>query len=222
MLLLVALLIVALFTATTPDTDVDKFADDFRDAADDTPYLIGQAMQILVGVFVALLGASLYVLFRGRDRFLSLVGYTGFVLMAALFVAGAAANITVHNLAESLSNGTTIAGEAEVQEIGRALTDVGDGAFFLGVTFFAIGLLGFGAAILGLTQTVEGVTPVALPGVPPTWLGWLAIAAGVLYLLAWLGLATEVFFVALIVAFLLTIVWYLVFGIWLLRSKAIA
>ena len=156
MLLLVVTLVVALFTAETPSTDVDDFPADFQSVVDDeVRYLVGQAMQILTGILVALLGAALYVVFRSRERFLALVGFTGFVLMAALFVTSSAAFVEVHALANNLEAEESFAGEAEVLELGRAFTELGDGAFFLGVTFFAIGLIGFGAMI--------GIAPVRPP-----------------------------------------------------------
>ena len=224
MLLLVVTLVVALFTAETPSTDVDDFPADFQSVVDDEArYLVGQAMQILTGILVALLGAALYVMFRARERFLALVGFTGFVLMAALFVTSSAAFVEVHALANNFEADESFAGEAEVLELGRALTGLGDGAFFLGVTFFAIGLIGFGAMI--------GIAPVRPPVqdpddgepsiVPPTWLGWIALAAGVLYLAGWLFVLSEVFFLLVIIAFFLTILWYLVFGIWLLRRPRV-
>jgi hypothetical protein len=221
MLLLVATLIIALFTAETPDTDAANFPADFQDVVDnEVTYLIGQSMQVLTGVFVALLGAALCTIFWNRDRFLALVGFTGFMLMAALFVVSAAANVGVHSLANNLDAGDTLAGEQEIFEIARTLTDLGDGTFFLGLIFFAIGLLGFGAMIgiapvrPPITEPVPGPDPLLTP---PKWLGWLAMLAGILYLLGWFALAADIFFVFIIIAFFLTILWYLTFGIWLIR-----
>lgn len=226
MLLLVVTLVVALFTAETPSTDVEDFPADFQRVVDDEViYLIGQAMQVLTGLLVALLGAALYVLFRGRDRLLALFGFSGFILMAALFVVSSAAFVGVHSLANNLAAGETIAGEPEVQEIARALSDFGDGAFFLGIIFFAIGLLGFGSVLIGIAPVRPAIPePVPSPEaaiVPPKWLGWLAVAAGALYLLGWLAVFVEILFVAIIVAFFLTILWYLAFGVWLLRQPSV-
>src|SRR5688572_33464978 len=62
MLILAVLLILAIFTAETPSTETDDFPEDFANVVDDeVRYLAGQAVQVAVGVFVALLGASLYV-----------------------------------------------------------------------------------------------------------------------------------------------------------------
>jgi hypothetical protein len=220
MLLLVVVLVVAVFTAETPSTDVDDFPADFQSVVDDEGrYLVGQAMQALTGILVALLGGALYVVFRQRDRLLALTGLTGFLLMAALFVSSTVAFVTVHALANHLEAGETLAGEAEVLELGRALTELGDGLFFLGITFFAIGLLAFGAMIgIAPVRPVGPEPDVEEPAIePPKWLGWLALLAGVLYLAGWLFVVAEPFFVFVLIAFFLTLLWYLVFGIWLLR-----
>ena len=216
MLLLVAALVVALFTGEAPNTDVDDFPSDFQKVVDDeATYLLGQAMVFLTGIFVALLGTALYVLLRDRDRLLALMGLAGFLMMGVLFSMSAAAYVSVHSIANNLEAGDVFADEATVQEIGRTLVELGDGTFFLGITFFAIGLLAFGA-IIALTRVGIGIAPVA----PPKWIGWIALTAGVLFLLGWLALAAEFLFVFVIIAFVLTLIWYLTFGVWLLRAPA--
>jgi hypothetical protein len=220
MLLLVVTLVVAIFTAETPSTDVDDFPADFQSVVDDeVRYLVGQAMQTLTGIFVALLGGALYVVFRQRDRLLALAGLTGFLLMAGLFVSSTVAYVAVHALANHLEAGETLADEANVLELGRAFTELGDGLFFFGITFFAIGLLGFGMMIgIAPVRPVRPEPDVEEPAIePPKWLGWLALLAGACYLAGWLFVVAEPFFVFVIVAFFLTLLWYLSFGIWLLR-----
>jgi predicted membrane channel-forming protein YqfA (hemolysin III family) len=51
---------------------------------------------------------------------------------------------------------------------------------------------------------------------PPTWLGWIAVVAGVLYLLGVLIFVSDWFFILVGIGFLLTIIWYLAGGIWYL------
>ena len=219
MLILAVLLIVAVFTAETPSTDADDFPEDFANVVDDeVRYLTGQAVQVAVGIFVALLGASLYAYFRAHDRYLSLIGFAGFLLMAVMFIVSSAAYITTHDLAQNLERGETIAAEAEVQEIGRMLVVLGDSLFFLSLILFAIGLIAFGAVILTRPATPAEPVREAFP-TPPNWIGWIAVAAGILYLVGWLSVFYEWFFVAIIVAFILTIIWYLTFGVWLLRGR---
>ena len=220
MLLLVVTLVVALFTAETPNTDIEDFEGDFQQVVDDEVlYLIGQIMQVLTAVFVALLGGALYTLFRSRDRLMSLFGLSGFLLMAALFTVSAAANLALHDLADDFYGGNTVADEGTVVlEIGRTLTHLGDINFFLGIIFFAIGLLAWGVMI-GIAPVKPPVPQPTIEALlaPPQWMGWLAVAAGALYLLGWFAVLAEVLFLAIIVAFFLTILWYLAFGVWLIR-----
>jgi hypothetical protein len=181
---------------------------------------------VLTAVFVTLLGVTLYVLFRGRNRLTALAGLAGFLLMSALFTVSAAANLRVHELAQDLDRGEVIANEESVIEIGRSLTALGDISFFLGVTFFAIGLVGYGLNIVMAPEPAPGdlVDAAApMPVVSPmTWMGWLAIVSGLCYLVGWLWIAIEAFFLLILVGFLLTLIWYLAFGLWLVVMGRLA
>jgi hypothetical protein len=220
MLVLTVLLIVAIFTAETPSTEAEDFPADFADVVDDeVTYLIGQAIQIAVGVLVAFLGATLYVGFRGRERYMSLIGFTGFLMMGVLFVASGALYVTTHALAQDLEREETIADAEAVQEIGRMLVSAGDGLFFLSLIGFALGLIAFGSVILSGRAVSADAESIAMP---PSWVGWIATAAGVLYIVGWLSVFTEWLFVAVIIAFVLTIIWYLSFGNLLLRGRPAA
>ena len=221
MLLLVVVLVVAFFTAETPSSDPEDIATDLQDLVLDNEarFFIGMAMQLLTALFVALLGAALYVGYRARDRLAALIGLMGFWLMAALFTASAAAFLQLHTLAQDVAEGgVSGADEADMVQLAAVLTDFGDTLFFLAVTAFAIGLIGFGLALVyGRPSPAAAYSDEAQPlPVPAVWLRWVPLVAGVFYLLTWLALAAEILFVFLIVAFVLTIIWYLSMGSWLL------
>ena len=222
MLLLVVGLVLGFIFAQTPDASREDIAEDLADIGDDEViYGIGQAVQITVGILVAILGATLFSALRLRNHWLASVGLVGFVGLGIMFAASSAAYVPLSDLANDLEEGGAGgAGEAEVLEIARALTLVGDGLFFLGISFFAVGLIGFGL-VMAVGPQIAAVA--AGPGTiraavisPPTWLGWIAVAAGVLYLLGWLFLVTDFFFILVALGFLLTLIWYLAGGIWYL------
>ncbi|HET9200406.1 MAG TPA: DUF4386 family protein [Dehalococcoidia bacterium] len=222
MLLLVVGLVLGFIFAQTPDASREDIAEDLADVADDdVVYGIGQAVQIAVGFLVAILGATLFSGLRLRNHWLASIGLVGFVGLGIMFCASSAAYVTLNDLANDLEEGGAGgAGEAEVLEVARAMTILGDGFFFLGISFFAIGLLGFGLLMaVGPQIAAVGVSPQGVRAAvlsPPTWLGWVAVAAGVLYLVGWLFLVSEWFFILVAVAFLLTLIWYLAGGIWYL------
>lgn len=229
MLLLTVALILAFFFAGTPDTSRDEIAEDLEEIEGDAAYIFGQALQIFVGLAVPTLGAALYATLRRRDptRLLPAIGLAGFVGMGPLFLVSSAAYITVKEVlaTDLVSGGAGGAGEPEILELARTLTTFGDIAFFLGIMLFAIGLVGYGLTIAitpyqaAVAATPAGPAAVRLTGAvvsPPRWLGWIAVAAGVLYLLGFLAVAVEILFIFVALGFLLTIIWYLAGGVWFL------
>jgi Domain of unknown function (DUF4386) len=197
LLVLVGLVLGFIF-GETPSASRDDIGDDLADVADDNEfYLTGQGVQVVISVLVPILGAALYTLFRERDRFPALLGFGSFFAFGILFAVSAACFVTLEQLATDLEEGGAGgAGAAEVLETARTLTTIGDATFFLGITFFAVGLIGFG---LAMAYSAEDLVP--------SWIGWSAVAAGVLYLLGWGFVASEWLFILVGAGFLVTLVW---------------
>jgi hypothetical protein len=106
MLILVVGLILGFLFAQTPDSSRDEIASDLEDLEEDSElYLFGQGVQIVVGLIVPLMGAALFTLLRDCDRFLALVGFSGFFALGILFLASAASYIVVERLAYDLVHG---------------------------------------------------------------------------------------------------------------------
>ncbi|MPZ23038.1 MAG: hypothetical protein GEU28_05730 [Dehalococcoidia bacterium] len=226
MLLLVVALVLAFFFAGTPDASRDEIAGDLEDIEGDAGYLFGQALGIFLGLAVPVLGAALYATLRRRDptRLLPAIGLAGFVGMGPLFLVSGAAYITLEGVLANdfVSEGAGGAGAPEILEMARVLTTFGDLTFFLGIMLLAVGLIGFGLAIALEIEQVAVATAPSGPGVriaaavvsPPRWLGWIATAAGILYLLGFLAAFEEIFFIFIALGLLLTIVWFLAGGVW--------
>ncbi|HEX5940565.1 MAG TPA: DUF4386 family protein [Dehalococcoidia bacterium] len=222
MLLLVVGLVLGFIFGETPDASREDIAGDLADVGDDEEiFAIGQAVTVVVALLVTVLGATLFSGLRLRNHWMASIGLVGFVGLGILFTASAATYATLNDLANDLAEGGAGgAGEAEVLEVARAISIVGDGLFFLGIWFFAIGLIGFGLVMATAPQVAAvGVSPGGVRAAivsPPIWLGWIAVAAGVFYLLGVLIFITEWFFILVALGFLLTIIWYLAGGIWYL------
>jgi hypothetical protein len=222
MLLLVVGLVLGFIFGQTPDASREDIAEDLADVGDDeTVFGIGQAVTIAVALLVTVLGAVLFSALRLRSHWLASIGLVGFVGLGIMFAASSATFIALNDLANDLEGGGAGgAGEAEVVEIARVVSIIGDNLFFIGIWFFAVGLVGFGLVMaLGpqLAAVAADQTGIRAAIVsPPAWLGWIAVVAGVLYLLGVLIVVSEIFFILVGLGFLLTLIWYLAGGIWYL------
>jgi hypothetical protein len=222
MLLLVVGLVLGFIFGQTPDASREDIAEDLADVGDDEAvFAIGQAVTIVVALLVTVLGAVLFSALRLRAHWLASIGLVGFVGLGIMFAASSASFIALNDLANDLeSGGAGGAGEAEILELARVVTLVGDALFFIGIWFFAVGLVGFGLVmavgpqLAAVAADRAGIRAAVIS--PPTWLGWIAVVAGVLYLLGVLIFVSDWFFILVGIGFLLTIIWYLAGGIWYL------
>jgi hypothetical protein len=88
----------------------------------------------------------------------------------------------------------------------------------LGVLHFGYFLTAFAALGLGAAAFAYALAWPA--GVAPRWLGWLGLVAGGLLVLTPLAVTAEILFLPFFLGSILTIVWLLAAGLWLVLRPA--
>jgi hypothetical protein len=188
--------------------DREKFVDQVEDAADRIPVIYAfQVVEVASGFLTIAAGLGLYLLLRERARLPALAGLLLFVV-SCVFAAGRAfVGAAMVRAADDYTGGGLAgigSGSEDVLELIRVLAVVHFGYF---LTAFAA--LGIGAAAFayGLAWST---------GLAPRWLGWLGLAAGGLLVLTPLAVTVDVLFLPFFFGTILTIVWLVAAGVWLL------
>ncbi|HUF52253.1 MAG TPA: DUF4386 family protein [Dehalococcoidia bacterium] len=164
------------------------------------------------GVFVIIIAAAFYILFRDRNPFLATIALAGIAVSAALALVLDISNILLTIIADDYVNGGAggvPAGDPATLELGRY---VGVITYALLNTLFTpagTGFIALGLLLLGPQGLVN----------PPRWIGWVAIIAGASAWLAWLVLVADPFFVFFPIQLISTLVLLLSLGVWLLRHS---
>lgn len=190
--------------------DAAKLLNDFHDHETLTAFsgLFNLAVDAALSIAAA---AVIYLLFRSRDRVLAM--FAAFFILAAgiVFVAGDAANTSLIFVADDYVNGGAggiAAGSDTMLELGRIIY------LFAGVIFqtgFATLGLGFIASGLLISVSPEGgVTNL------PRWIGWPAVAGGILIIASALVFVTTGLFFLAIIGMLLSLIWLVLLGGWLI------
>jgi hypothetical protein len=155
---------------------------------------------------------ALYLLLRDRGRLFALAGFAfGIVAQAAFLISDAAYNAII-NLASDFAEGGPEgfeAGDPAILRDARSVAILGDSAQVLGITTLSLFNIAFGALIGWAPQGEVN---------PPRWVGWVAVAAGVAGILAWLIVLADFAFIFFVLSGLLTIIWLIALGLWLLTS----
>jgi hypothetical protein len=194
-------------TVENQDTRADLVAE-VEDAADMAPVIYAfQAVEIATALVVVLAALAIYAMLRERARLGGLAAAALFVL-SGIFHAGTgivgagmirAADDYVGAGPDGLGRGSD-----EVLELIRVLSVMHFANFLAG---FALLGFGVGIAAYGLAWPARAT---------PRWLGWLGVVAAALLVLTPLAVTAEVLFLPFFVGALLTLVWLLIAGAWLI------
>ncbi|MQA00149.1 MAG: DUF4386 family protein [Dehalococcoidia bacterium] len=201
-----------------PDPAKDKIAESLADIHDNEgAFLVAQAFDIATNVLAAGLAAAAYLLFRGRNRPLALLAFTGILASALLFMLADVGDFTVTRLADDLAQGDAGgAGGGEILDLARAIVMLSEFATMNGGTFLALGLIALGALLVWAPQS-GGASEAA--STIPRWIGWVAGLSGVLIALIWLSAAERDLFIVPTVGFLGSFVALLGLAWWLLKAQ---
>ncbi len=217
LLLAAALIVNAIMMFTITDSDVfdrdeiDNVLVDIKDHHG--AYVVSEVAGILVdGALGIAAAASLYMVFRERNRRLALLGLAFLLVASAAFLAADAAGFVMGDLASDFKEGGAggiAAGDRNILEVARAVGIFQGVAGQLGFTALSLGILSLGLLI--------GWAPEAR-AVPPRALGWVATFAGVVGIFAWLVVVADAAFVLFIIAGLAQLIFLIGLGLWLLRT----
>ncbi len=221
-LLLLALGIILSIVFSLGITDADPFERDeveefLSDINDNEGLAIAAtiadvATDAAIGIVAA---AGLYLVFRERNRLLALFGFALIFGGSIAFMAGDAASVPLIFLAQDFVEkggpGGIAAGDDVILQTARAVAIWSFVIDQIAVTAIGVGLISFGSLIAW--------TPAGAGPVPPRWLGGLAVFAGLVTILSWIGAASEdVGFVLFIVGGIATLLFLISLGIWLLMQ----
>jgi hypothetical protein len=221
-LLLLALGIIVSIASEIAVTDADPFErdelDNFLTDIDENRGLaiIATFANVVTDAFLGVVAAAaLYLVFRGRARLLAFLGFALLLAGDIAFIAGDAANIGLIILAEDFVEkggaGGIAAGDDVILETARAMTIWSESIGQMGVTALAAGLLSLGVLI---ALSPEGDGPV-----PPRWIGWTAVCAGLITILSWIGaVSADVGFALAAIGLIATLVFLVTLGVWLIRE----
>jgi hypothetical protein len=202
---LLATLVIWRSTTGSIDTDVDGFQSSLNDLIEGRQrFLLGLAALLVAGVCSASLAGPLYLAFQDRDRSLALVGAFALAGLAmtltVMFIAGFALDQLAQTSPRDPATETVARATALLMKGGR------DAAFG---AFLPLILLAFGGLIVRKAEL-------------PRWLGWLAVASGILNLLFWLDPISPTLGVVGRIGFVAAWIWLLAMGVAMMRSGMVA
>jgi hypothetical protein len=194
--------------------DRAKFVEQVENAADRIPVIYAfQVVEVASGFLTVAAGLGLYLLLRERARGMALAGLMLFVLSCVFEAGRAFVGAGMVRAADDYVGGG-LAG------IGSGSEDVLELIRVLGVLHFANFLTAFATLGIGAAAFAHGLTWSS--GATPRWLGWLGLVAGGLLLLTPLAVTVEVLFLPFFFGAILTIVWLLAAGLWLVLRAPVA
>jgi hypothetical protein len=193
-LVVVAVILLLITVGAGVDPARGRIAESLQDINDnELAYLLSLALDTASNVVGVATAAAAYILFRERDRALALVAFAGLLAASATFMIVDIGGFTLHRLAEDLAEGGAGGvGDAEILELARTVAWMVGYSQLVSLSFLGAGMIGLGAVIAWAPQS-GGATQAA--STVPRWVGWLAVASGVLVLLAWLSTIDEALWV---------------------------
>ncbi len=164
-----------------------------------TSNISGLAMSLLL---ITSAGA-LYRVFQGHDRFLALFSLIGLLAAGVFLAMSLITELGVFFLARDFVDGF---GDADsLASAARAIALMGSMLFLTALTLVGVGMLSVGALIVRTRAA-------------PRWLGWWAVASGVLALAAFIAPNTpDALFIIPGIGGILAVLFFLFIGVWLLR-----
>lgn len=209
MLLVTTLAVFVTFNFSDPGIDSaddkEAFARQVADAAARMPGIgAAHVVQVALAALAALVGVGLYQLVRRRAPGPGLAGLLMLVLWGSFAaVQGMVAAAMVTAAQGYVEGGLAEAGSDQALALIHALGRVHFGTFLTS------------EAALGIAVAVFSYALAWPAGLLPRWLGWLGLVAGGLHGLVPLALLQELFFLPWFLGTVLTVVWLLITGSWL-------
>lgn len=175
----------------TSDDDITVVLNDINDARGAFIFNVVWSMAD-VALFLPVL-AGLFIVLRPGQRLLLALASAYFVAGTALQLVKGALSAGLVGLASDYEDASGALQESIAQDA-RLVQDLIDASVAAGVGALAIGIILVGTLLLG-SQSL------------PRWLGWVAVAMGVLAVPGFVSFAVDAFFVFWLVVFILQIVW---------------
>ena len=198
LLAFLAAIIVAASTSAGIDTYEEDFHESIQEVVDNNGrFWTSTAFLGLSSVLAVALGAVMYVTFSPHERTLALLGAFGFLLVGAALMVGTFTAEALGDLASDYKR--THGPSPEIIAIAaRPLSNMAENMMFSGIAALpALGMLAFGALIVWSRAV-------------PRWLGWLAIASGIL------APVVFAFWLIGIIGVMLGMIWLFLMGWWLI------
>jgi hypothetical protein len=195
--------------------DKDEVAEYLADVEDaEAGFTVMIASGFVLDSFLGpLLGVLLYILFRGRNGILALAALAFFLVQSAVSLVADSLAVGLLLIAKDFvagGAGGIAAGDPATLELGRALAMLQPVTVQAGWSALAAGFLALGLLISFTPE--RGV-------VPPRWIGWLFLLAGVAGVLSWLVVVAEAGFVFFPIGGLAQLIGLVALAVWLLRSQ---
>jgi hypothetical protein len=161
-------------------------------------------------VVSVVVGAGLLLAFLRVNRALAVIGGAGILVSTAGFLTIDALEAAMLPLARDFAQGWP--DETGMLSTARAVAMTSGIAGQLAFAAFAVGVISLGV----LVHRARG------EGVPPRWVGWLGIVAGVLWLLSSTGMLIEAGQMFIPLGAITTLSWMISLGVWLIRHPEAA
>jgi Domain of unknown function (DUF4386) len=195
--------------------DREKFVEQVEDVADRIPVIyVFQVVEVGRAFLSVAVGLGLYLLLREGARASGLAGLLLFTLSGAFAAVQAFVGAGMARAGDDYAGGGLPgigSGSADVLELIRVLAVLHFASFLTAFASLGLGAAAFASGLAWSTGTAR------------RWLGWLGLAAGGLLLLTPLAVAAEALFFPFFIGAILTLVWLLAAGVWLmLRSPRLA
>ena len=193
-------------------SDVSKMLVDIKDH--DTVHAIGLVSSVVVDSVLSIAAAAvLFRFFRSRNQTLATLGLVFILAGAVCFIVNDGGTAVMGTLASDFKNGG--AGKLGARsdttlEIAHVISIFTGVIGQMGATALSMGLLSFGVIMLGAEAGAAAM--------PPRWLGWGAVVAGIAGVLAWFTIVIDVAFVFFILSGIASLIWIIGLGLWFLRT----
>ena len=167
----VAVGVQVLIRTATPDSQASSFEPLIRVTVNHGLHMAGVAASLVASVFLIVLAAGLYSIFRPAQRFLALAA--SYLLLGAslTWLLSAASGLALGSLGQEITS-TAVLRADNAASIARALDLIREATGRVGFTLAGLGTLALGGLI-------------AWRGSLPKGLGWFGVVVGILMLFIW-------------------------------------
>lgn len=216
LLIALAVAVVASGASGSPFETYDKSFDEALQKVADSPGLfkVSLVSSFLAGLVGVILATTMYLVYRGHGRPVSLLGALWFLAFSAATVGASVAGSAMPHMAEHFEK----AAGADAHNVAAGAQALGAVAHDIAVSARPVLILRESSGIVAITVFLPlatltfGILTVASRAVP-RWLGWLAVMAGAAMPAFWIpGVGWLIF----ILGMLLALTWLVSLGGWML------